>query len=73
MKLVLKNLDSFQGKQIEGESKICLLRVFFEEFATLKKEKEHQQTIDTPVKRVDKAKVTNSKHPSNTKTSSHNK
>ena len=34
---VLKNLESFQGKMVEGESKINLLRIFFEEFTDLKR------------------------------------
>ena len=29
-RLVLRNLESYQGKTIEGESKINLLRIFFE-------------------------------------------
>ena len=29
IKTVLKNLESFQGKSIESESKINLLRIFF--------------------------------------------
>lgn len=36
MKEVLKRLDHFKGKVIDGESKINLLRIFFEEFRNLK-------------------------------------
>jgi DNA modification methylase len=39
---VLRNLENFQGKSIEGESKINLLRIFFEEFTALKKEKDQK-------------------------------
>ena len=36
MKEVLKRLDSFKGKTVDGESKINLLKIFFEEFRNLK-------------------------------------
>ena len=48
-RLVLKNLEKFQGKTLEGESKINLLRMFFEQFTALKKEKEES----TPMKKVE--------------------
>jgi hypothetical protein len=50
-RLVLRNLESFQGKTIEGESKINLLRIFFEEFTALKKQKE--EDFATPMKKLD--------------------
>lgn len=38
MKQVLKKLESFKGKKVEGENKINLLKIFFEEFRNLKNE-----------------------------------
>lgn len=35
---------------IDGESKINLLRIFFEEFTALKKEKEEQTRLATPAR-----------------------
>lgn len=29
MKMVLKNLESFKGKTVDGESKVSMLRIFF--------------------------------------------
>jgi hypothetical protein len=59
---VLRNLESFQGKTIEGESKINLLRIFFEEFTALKKQKEQEHT---PMKKVEnRERATKSRHQS---------
>jgi hypothetical protein len=53
IKTVLKNLEGFQGKTIEGESKINLLRIFFEEFTSLKKEKDELEALKTPMRKVE--------------------
>ena len=39
MKEILRNLELFKGKTIEGEPKVNLLRIFFEEFRNLKQER----------------------------------
>lgn len=40
MKEVLRNLEKFKGRTTEGEPKVNLLRIFFEEFRNLKQERE---------------------------------
>ena len=43
MKEILKNLENFKGRTIDGESKVNMLRIFFEEFRNLKGEKEEHE------------------------------
>ena len=53
VKTVLRNLERFQGRMIEGESKINLLRIFFEEFTSLKREKDEREMMKTPMRKVE--------------------
>jgi hypothetical protein len=57
---VLGNLEGFQGKMVEGESMINLLRIFFEEFTSLKREKDELEAMSrpTPMKKVENKEKT---------------
>lgn len=66
MKEVLKKLESFKGKKIEGENKINLLKIFFEEFRNLKNEiaeSEKKKQNDESEKKKPLQKVENKPRP----------